>query len=83
MKKPKVIVKKLGRHKVDGFPVLGLTDTKTIEIDPRQKPKSYLDTIVHESIHVADPEMSETKVKAMAKVIRDILWDHNYRKVDL
>lgn len=76
----KVIVKNLGRHGA-----LGLADTekKVIEIDPRQKPKQYLDTLINEALHISFPEMSETKVKKVAKEIRDIVWDHNYRWVDL
>ena len=76
----KVIVKNLGRHGA-----LGLADTKkkVIEIDPRQKPKQYLDTLIHEALHISFPDMSETKVKKVAKEIRDIVWDHNYRWVDL
>jgi hypothetical protein len=76
----KVIVKNLGRHGA-----LGLADTekKVIEIDPRQKPKQYLDTLIHEALHISFPDMSETKVKRVAKEIRDIVWDHNYRWVDL
>lgn len=66
----KVIVKNLGRHGA-----LGLADTekKVIEIDPRQKPKQYLDTLLHEALHISFPEMSETKVKKVAKEIRDSL----------
>lgn len=76
----KVIIKNLGRHGA-----LGLADTekKVIEIDPRQKPKQYLDTLIHEALHISFPDMSETKVKKVAKEIRDIVWDHNYRWVDL
>ena len=76
----KVIVKNLGRHGA-----LGMADTekKVIEIDPRQKPKQYLDTLIHEALHISFPDMSETKVKRVAKEIRDIVWDHNYRWVDL
>lgn len=66
----KVIIKNLGRHGA-----LGLADTekKVIEIDPRQKPKQYLDTLIHEALHISFPDMSETKVKKVAKEIRDIV----------
>jgi len=76
----KVIIRNLGRQKAFG---LADTEKKIIEIDPRQKPKQYLDTLIHESLHVSFPEMSETKVSKAAKEIRDIVWDHNYRWVDL
>lgn len=76
----KVIVRKLGREKAVG---LADTDKKIIEIDPRQKSKSYLDTMIHEALHIAFPELSENQVKKSSKVIRDFLWNHGYRKVNL
>jgi len=76
----KVIVRKLGKHGA-----LGLADPerKTIEIDPRQRPKQYFDTILHEAIHIAFPELSEAKTRKATKIIRDILWNHGYRLVKL
>jgi hypothetical protein len=76
----KVIVRKLGKHGAVG---LADSDTDTIEIDPRQKPKSYFDTIIHEALHIAFPGASETQVKKSTKTVRDILWGHGYRKVDV
>lgn len=76
----KVIVKKLGKQRAWG---LADTDKKVIEIDPRQKPKQYLDTLIHEGLHIAFPEASETRIKKETKKLRDILWDHGYRWVEL
>lgn len=76
----KVVVKHLGRNKALG---IAYPDRKLIEIDPRQRPKHYLDTLIHEGLHVAFPEMSENQVKKAAKELRNIIWEHNYRWVDL
>lgn len=69
--------RKLGREYAFGQ----VHENGLIEIDPRQSPKSYLDTLVHEALHIACPELSERQVLKRAKIIRDILWDNNYRKV--
>lgn len=76
----KVVVRNLGREKAYGqaFP-----DRKLIEIDPRQRPKQYLSTLLHEAIHVSMPDLSEAKVKKLERELRDVIWNHNYRWVDL
>lgn len=75
----KVIEKKLGRHKA-----LGMTDEWNpkgrIFVDPRQRPKSRLRTVVHEAIHKAWPHLRETEVLRGEKIIGDILWSDNYRQ---
>ena len=81
MNKPtKIIERKLGRENAYG---LADTDKKIIEIDPRQKPKTYLDTLIHEAVHLAFPEVNETRVRKATKIIREVLWEHKYRKVTL
>jgi len=74
----KVILKKLGREKAYG---MVLHPSKKIYIDPRQTPKSYLGTLIHEKLHVMFPDWSETKVKKAEKELADLLWGHGYRKV--
>lgn len=76
----KVIQRKLGRSKALG---LADVDKKVIEIDPRQRPKQYLDTLIHEALHIAFPDLSETQVKKKTKIIRDVIWNHQYRWVEL
>tara|TARA_B100000959_G_C14769991_1_gene537085 strand:- start:522 stop:815 length:294 start_codon:yes stop_codon:yes gene_type:complete len=76
--KIKVIDKKLGRQKAVGQ---AYTDAKVIEIDPRQTSRNYLDTLIHELLHVYNPEWSENKVSKTANEITDIIWKKNYRRI--
>jgi len=74
----KVIEKKLGREKAYG---MVLHPSKNIFIDPRQTPKSYLGTLIHEKLHVMFPDWSENKVKKAEKELANLLWKSGYRKV--
>ena len=76
--KIKVIDIKLGRQKAVGQ---AYTDSKVIEIDPRQTSKNYLDTLIHELLHVYNPEWSETKVSKTATEMTQIIWTKNYRRI--
>ena len=76
--KIKVIDKKLGRQKAVGQ---AYTDARVIEVDPRQRSKSYLDTLIHEMLHVYNPEWSESKVTKTANEMTDIIWQKNYRRI--
>lgn len=78
MAKLKIIDKKLGRNKAWGLCYQG---DGLIEIDPRQTPKNYFFTCIHELIHEAFHELSEKEVKRAEKIIGKALWDLNYRKV--
>jgi len=53
----------------------------TVEIDPRLSPKRELETLTHESLHLAFPEMSEKDVDRAGKVVSKVLWQENYRRV--
>ena len=76
--KIKVIDKKLGRQKAVGQ---AYTDARVIEVDPRQRSKSYLDTLIHEMLHVYNPDWSESKVTKTANEMTDIIWQKNYRRI--
>jgi hypothetical protein len=78
IKKIKIVEKKLGRHRVWGFCYQG---EKLIEIDPRQRAKTYLDTLIHELLHELFPEFSENKVKQSARVLTKHIWEKNYRRI--
>ena len=77
MKRPRVVEKKLGRSGALGFAY----DDGEIAIDPRQPPREYLDTLVHESLHIAFPKMSEREIISASRTISGTLWRQNYRKV--
>ena len=51
-----------------------------IEIDPRQCPKDYLDTLIHESLHEILPRKSEKFILRAASSIANLLWRMGYRK---
>ena len=53
----------------------------TVEIVPRLSPKRELETLTHESLHLAFPEMSEKDVDRAGKVVSKVLWQENYRRV--
>jgi hypothetical protein len=52
-----------------------------IEIDPRQCPKEYLDTLVHEAVHELFPRMQERTVLKAGTTIANLLWRLGYRRV--
>lgn len=78
--KIKVIWRKLGKERAWGQ---AETDPArpVVEIDPRLSPKRELETLTHEVLHVAFPEMSEKEVDRAGKVISKVLWEQNYRRV--
>lgn len=77
-KKIKVIERKLGREVA-----WGQADNlhKVIEVDPRLSEKHRLTVIVHESLHLADWDLSESSVTAIAPKIAKVLWEQGYRRI--
>lgn len=76
-----VVVRKLwakGYTKVYG---LADHDNMTIEIDPRQNSKQFLDTLVHEVAHLFFPEASESKIRDFANTVTHIAWEKGYRRI--
>lgn len=76
----KVIVKKLGRERAVGEAYYGENE---ITIDPRQSATEYLDTLTHEAMHLALPDLQEDAISAAATFVARILWKQGYRKCDL
>ena len=76
--KIKVIDKLLGRQKAVGQ---AYSDARVIEIDPRQNSKNYLDTLIHELLHVYNPEWSESKITKTANEMTAVIWQKNYRRI--
>ena len=76
----KIIERKLGRESALGQ----ITPEETsdlIEIDPRQDSKEYLDTVIHELLHHKFPDLDESKVTKIAKIISRKLWTLNFRRI--
>lgn len=76
--KIKIVEKKLGRERAWGRSWRG---ESFIEIDPRQKSRQYLNTLIHELLHVIYPEESETKVREHSGVLTKYIWEKNYRRI--
>lgn len=77
MKPPKVIERKLGKEKAFGM----YYSDGIIEIDPRQKSKSYLNTLIHEHLHHLCPNRGEAWVKNSAGVLTRAIWDKGFRRL--
>lgn len=78
-KKIKIVYKKLGKANAWGR---AFQEDKIVELDPRLVGKKLLGTALHEGLHVAVPELSETRVLEAEKLICDMLWKIGFRKVD-
>ena len=77
-KKIKINFKKLGREKAFGQAV---SSENLIEIDPRQKQKTLLNTLIHELLHIIEPDWSENKVRKTASVLARYIWEAKYRRL--
>lgn len=76
-KRIKVTERKLGRSGALG---LYYSDGR-MEIDPRQNPKEYFSTILHELLHASFPDLSEEVVLKAEEIFIKTLWQQGYRKV--
>lgn len=75
----KVIRRKLGRNKAWG---LSNDATGTIEIDPRCKGIKDIEILLHESLHIVAPFLSEEAVSALAAEQARVIWGQGYRRSD-
>lgn len=77
MKRFKVKYKKLKR-------VWGLADldNKVIEVNVTARGKKHLEIIVHESMHLLFPDLSEEDIEKKSIFITNTLWYEKYRRID-
>lgn len=75
----RIIYRKLGKEKAWGQAHI---NENTIEVDPRLKGKKKLEIILHEALHILNPEFSETKVIEQSKRLTTLLWKEHFRQVD-
>jgi hypothetical protein len=93
--KPRKIIKSNKADKIINFKVFNkhlyeaencvgrcwpFTRQRIIEIDPRQYPKDYLDTLIHEALHEILPHKPEKFILRAASSIANLLWRLGYRK---
>lgn len=53
-----------------------------IRIHPKHRTeRSRLNTLVHESLHCGDFDMSESRVRHLTAVVVEVLWAQGYRRV--
>ena len=76
--------RKLGRERAVGLAYSDFygPDKGLIEIDPRQKGKDHLDTLIHEALHLVFPDMSERNVVKHTGRLARLLWRNGYRRID-
>lgn len=74
----RIMEKRLGRERALGQAWQG---DNVVEIDPRQCESERLDTLIHELLHLMEPEWSEEKVEEVANWMSRILWRQGYRRV--
>ncbi len=79
MKKTKIIHRKLGKEQADG---LAYSETKEIHIDSRLKGKNYLETAIHELLHIYRTDFTEGEVDKLAKALTKDLWSLKIRRID-
>ena len=78
-KQTKVSLKKLGKERVWGLAHIG--DNK-IDLDIRLKGYRFLLYLLHEFMHLRNPEWSETKVRKESSKMAMFLWQQNFRKIE-
>jgi hypothetical protein len=76
--KIKLVERKLGRERALGMAHHG---ENMIEISTNQSTRERLDTVIHETLHLLDPDMPEKRVNSYANRISNVLWKDNWRKI--
>ena len=74
----RVVEKKLGRERALGQCFHG---ENVIEIDPRQGERERLDTLIHEVIHLAKPDLVEEEVIRVSNILTKQVWKCGYRRI--
>lgn len=78
MKRIKIKYSKLGKQKVWGF----AHSDGLIEVDERLKGKKKMEIIIHEAMHLLNPEDSEEEVVRKSVILTNTLWYEKYRMIE-
>ena len=74
----KIKERKLGRERARGLYWHG---EGLIEIDPNQRSRPYLNTLIHEFLHHICPGRGETWVYKHAGALTKAIWERGYRRL--
>lgn len=87
---PEVVYKNLGSsrpsHKKNSRTPFGLWKmgrkgkAGKILCDPRQSEYELLDTLIHETLHEAQPEITEEGIERISRLLSRLLWREGFRK---
>jgi hypothetical protein len=78
MPRIKIVYRKLGREQAYGVS----SSDGVIEIDSRIRSKKHLEVLIHEVLHILQPEDSEEDIIKKSVTLTKILWKEGYRRVD-
>lgn len=78
MKRIKIKYSKLGKQKVWGF----AHSDGLIEVDERLKGKKKMEIIIHEVMHLLNPEDEEEEVVRKSVILTNTLWHEKYRMIE-
>ena len=59
----------------------GASEDNRMEVDPRQTQLDYMDTVIHEALHMLFPAEKERAVLKGGTSIAQLLWRLGYRRV--
>ena len=74
----KIIYKKLGREQAHGI----AESDGNIYLDPRLKGKKHLEIMIHEVLHILNPNDTELAIIKKSITLTKVLWKEGYRRVD-
>ena len=78
IKPVEVIERPLGREKAMG---LAWVEDRKVEIDSRLNSKDFLDTLIHELLHIYNPQWPESKIASTASQMTNLIWSKDYRRI--
>jgi hypothetical protein len=74
----KIIYKKLGREQAHGI----AESDGNVYLDPRLRGKKHTEILIHEVLHLLNPNDSELAIIKKSITLTNILWKEGYRRVD-
>lgn len=91
-KVPRVVYRPLGKERAWGQAGFDEHHNPLIEVDPRLGARRQLETLCHECLHLALPELTwnpdgtlnekgEAEIDRLGKAVSALLWQEGYRKV--